>query len=220
MLQWQGGNTATWVSTGSLTAGIASSATNIQGGAAGQIVYQTAPNVTGFSAAGTAGQVLVSNGTTAPLFQSTLTLASAVAATSTNTGALQVVGGIGIGGNVVAGGQFILGSSASSIVQSGPVDVVGTSAVAIDTFSTATYRSAKYIVSVSNTYTGLYQTTEALVIHNGTSAFIQESSVVSTSGYGLMMNFDAVVVAGNVQFQATGVANTNTVRVLTSYIII
>lgn len=220
LLQWQGGNTATWVSTGSLTAGIASSATNIQGGAAGQIVYQTAPNVTGFSAAGTAGQVLVSNGTTAPLFQSTLTLASAVAATSTNTGALQVVGGIGIGGNVVAGGQFILGSSASSIVQSGPVDVVGTSAVAIDTFSTATYRSAKYIVSVSNTYTGLYQTTEALVIHNGTSAFIQESSVVSTSGYGLMMNFDAVVVAGNVQFQATGVANTNTVRVLTSYIII
>lgn len=220
LLQWQGGNTATWVSTGSLVAGIASSATNLIGGAAGQVVYQTAPNTTGFTAAGAAGQVFVSNGVTAPTFQSTLTLASAVAATTTNTGALQVVGGVGVGGNVVSGGQIIMTTTSSGIVQSGPNMVVGTTAVAIDTFSTSTYRSAKYVVSVSNTYTGLYQTTEALVIHNGVAAFIQESSVVSTSGYGLMMNFDAAVIAGAVQFQATGVASTNTVRVLSSYIII
>ena len=40
--------------------------TNIAGGTAGVIPYQTGPNVTGFTAAGTAGQVLTSNGTSAP----------------------------------------------------------------------------------------------------------------------------------------------------------
>ena len=40
--------------------------TNIAGGTAGTIPYQTGPNVTGFTAAGTAGQVLTSNGTSAP----------------------------------------------------------------------------------------------------------------------------------------------------------
>jgi hypothetical protein len=41
-------------------------ATNLAGGAAGRIPYQTAPSTTGFTAAGTAGQYLQSNGTSAP----------------------------------------------------------------------------------------------------------------------------------------------------------
>jgi hypothetical protein len=81
---------------GSVT-GTATTATNLAGGVAGQIPYQTAPGVTSFVSTGTAGNVLVSNGTSAPTYNNTLTLTGTTAATSTATGALQVVGGVGIG---------------------------------------------------------------------------------------------------------------------------
>ena len=86
--------------------GITSTATNIAGGTTGQIPYQTSPGVTSFYGPGTAGQVHVSGGAAAPIYQSTLTLAGTTAATSTNTGALQVVGGVGIGGDLWAGNIF------------------------------------------------------------------------------------------------------------------
>jgi len=41
-------------------------ASNISGGAAGQVVYQTGVGATGFSATGTAGQVFISGGVVAP----------------------------------------------------------------------------------------------------------------------------------------------------------
>jgi len=44
-------------------------ASNISGGAASQIVYQTGTNTTGFIPNGTTGQALISNGSSAPSFQ-------------------------------------------------------------------------------------------------------------------------------------------------------
>jgi hypothetical protein len=52
-------------------------ATNLAGGAAGQVVYQSATGTTGFTAAGTTGQVLISGGTGSPTWTpGTLTLVS------------------------------------------------------------------------------------------------------------------------------------------------
>jgi hypothetical protein len=48
------------------TAGTATTATNLAGGTAGRIPYQTGSNTTAFVAVGTSGQVLISNGTSAP----------------------------------------------------------------------------------------------------------------------------------------------------------
>ena len=48
------------------TATSATTATNVAGGVAGAVHYQSAVGTTGFSAAGTSGQVLTSTGTTAP----------------------------------------------------------------------------------------------------------------------------------------------------------
>jgi hypothetical protein len=103
------GSTATYLSTGSLyvrDAIFATTATHIDAGVAGQIPYQTAIGRTGFVALGNAGAVLVSGGSGAPVYQSTLTLAGTVQATSTTTGALVVGGGVGIGGNVWIGGTL------------------------------------------------------------------------------------------------------------------
>jgi hypothetical protein len=59
-----------WVWSGTTwdAAGIAAatSTANLSGGSAGQIPYQTAANTTSFIANGATGQVLTSNGTSAP----------------------------------------------------------------------------------------------------------------------------------------------------------
>lgn len=60
-----GGTALTTSAASGITVG---SATDIAGGAAGEVPYQSAVGVTGFSAAGSAGQVLTSGGTGAPIW--------------------------------------------------------------------------------------------------------------------------------------------------------
>jgi hypothetical protein len=62
-----------WETTAGLSAGNASTASNLALGTVNQIPYQTAPGVTGFFGPGTEGQLLVSNGTAAggPVFTTT-----------------------------------------------------------------------------------------------------------------------------------------------------
>ena len=55
----------TWQTPSAIVIG---TATNIAGGVAGALPYQTAPSTTGFTAAGTAGQYLQSNGTGSPIW--------------------------------------------------------------------------------------------------------------------------------------------------------
>jgi hypothetical protein len=96
------GSPPSWIpSAGS--ANFAGTATNLAGGTAGQVPYQTGPGQTSFFGEGTPGNVLVSNGTSAPSYNNTLTLVSVTSATSTQTGALQVYGGVGIGGDLYVG---------------------------------------------------------------------------------------------------------------------
>lgn len=90
--------------TGTVTAtgftGNASSSTistNIAGGGAGTVVYQSATNSTAFVAAGTAGQVLTSNGTSAPTWQTTIAPASTPTINPVGTpkdGDIKVVGSV------------------------------------------------------------------------------------------------------------------------------
>ncbi len=65
LLDWASTSAATL--TGNIT-GNAATATNLAAGAAGQIPYQSASGTTGFSAAGTTGQAVISGGTGAPTF--------------------------------------------------------------------------------------------------------------------------------------------------------
>jgi hypothetical protein len=92
---------------GSLYVDFVGTATNLRNGTAGQVPYQTAPGVTSFYGPGTAGNVLISNGTSSPSYNNTLTLAGTTTATSTFTGALVVAGGVGIGGSLYVGGEII-----------------------------------------------------------------------------------------------------------------
>jgi hypothetical protein len=133
------GTTPTYQTTQSLVVGFANraiTATNILAGAAGQVVYQASNGFSAFTGgAGTQGNVLVSRGTGTPTFQSTLTLAGNVQATSTSSGALQVVGGVGVGGNLYVGGTAFIGGSqivtAANLGQFGVAQIVAGDAIGI-----------------------------------------------------------------------------------------
>ncbi len=108
---WVGGNVNVQGTINASVTGVITSATNIANGTAGQIPYQSAVGVTTFVGPGTAGQLLVSRGTAGPVFQNTLTLAGTTAATSTQTGALVVTGGVGVGQNLYVNDNTVLGTN-------------------------------------------------------------------------------------------------------------
>jgi len=64
-----GTGSPTWVNQSSISAGSTTLATNLAGGIASQIPYQSAPGTTSFITNGVVGQALISNGTAAPSFK-------------------------------------------------------------------------------------------------------------------------------------------------------
>jgi cytoskeletal protein CcmA (bactofilin family) len=119
--------------------GVITTATNIAGGTAGQVPYQTAAGVTSFYGPGTTGNVLVSNGTSAPTYNNTLALAGTTAATNATSGALTVAGGVGINNNLfvtnninAVSGQFVSTRANNAADASGQIYLNGATGNRID----------------------------------------------------------------------------------------
>jgi len=134
--------------------------------------------------------------------------------TSTNSGALQVIGGVGIGGNMHLGGNIVMYNAA--LVQKLSGIAVGITSATIDTFSMSAYRSAKYVVSASNSFVNQYQSSEILVVHDGITPYLQSTSVFT--GSEPIVTFYINTSTGNVILQAVGVYTTNTIKVHKMYI--
>jgi len=90
----------------------------------------------------------------------------------------------------------------------------------IDTFDTATYRSAKYYISISDTTNGRYEMVEANVVHgpsadSTTEAYITvfgELSNYTSDGSTLpIAQFTVDVLNGNVRLKATNITSDSTV---------
>jgi hypothetical protein len=85
-----GASAPAWTDPASITVGSATNAssataaTNLSGGGAGQLPYQSALNTTGFVAAGVPGQVLQSNGSSAPSWVTPAAYATVTDDTTTN----------------------------------------------------------------------------------------------------------------------------------------
>ena len=85
---------------------------------------------------------------------------------------------------------------------------------ATDQFSTSAFRAAKYIISVSDTDDSTFATTEALVVHNGTSASLtQFGDVTVGSGTVPEPTLDADIDSGNVRLLVTTNSNNQTIKV-------
>lgn len=100
----------------------------------------------------------------------------------------------------------------STLLSSAVITSVSTVAKTIDTFSATAYRSAKYIISVTDIINSEYQTNELIMVHNGTTATISSYGVVY-SGTSQRMTFSANITNGNVTLWGVGVSTNNTVKI-------
>lgn len=88
--------------------------------------------------------------------------------------------------------------------------VGGGSTVSVDSWSASLYRTAKYLVQVSDSANNEYQSSQVLVTHNGTTAFYTEYGIITTSG-NILANFNTTITSGNVVFTAVATAGHNVV---------
>lgn len=92
---------------------------------------------------------------------------------------------------------------------------VGVTATTIDQFETSKYRTSKYIISVTNG--SEHQASEAMIVHNGTTAYIVTYATVYT-GASKLVNFTSSISSGNVLLQGTSLSGTSNVKVQKTYI--
>ena len=232
----------TWGTPASATT--ATTATNVAGGVAGAVHYQSGVGTTGFSAAGTSGQVLTSNGTSAPTWTSNIAstvklLSDAGGNTRVGTSALPSGGmyNTAIGSGAL---QSVNGSWAST--------AVGYQALKISTASSNTavgngagpnittggdntmygLNSGSGIVSgISNTFIGQNTQTATAGISNSiaigynatvnasNTAIIGSSSVTTVGGYGLWTNYSDRREKENIQDSALGLSFIQKLRPVT-----
>ena len=128
------GTVPIWAGLSGLSAGNSTTATNLAGGTAGQVPYQTASGSTSFYGPGTAGQLLVSAGTSAPTYTSTSSIyvnssVNAETLRGGTTGQLVYQSSADTTGFVGPGtyGQFLMSTGASSPVYQSTLTSVGSS---------------------------------------------------------------------------------------------
>jgi len=115
--------------------------------------------------------------TGAKTFEAPTVISDDTEATGPETGALQVDGGVNIAKNLVLEGTLV---QEHSTQQSFSLDLSTVAETTIDTFSTTNFRTAKYIVQI--TQGSSYQSSELIVVHDGSSAYSTEYAVIETNG--------------------------------------
>lgn len=83
----------------------------------------------------------------------------------------------------------------------------------LDLVSTTSYRSVKYLIQVTSGSD--YQTSEIMMLHNGSDAFISEYGLVYTGS--LLMDYYADVSGGNARLLMSPINNINTINVYKTY---
>jgi len=114
---------------------------------------------------------------------------------------------------------FVTVSSASTLNHSEVSDNTATIATSttsvIDSWSTATYRSAKYVISISDSTNSRFEIVEAIVIHGPSADSTTEAYVTtfgSTTSYtDPLCTFTADIDDGNLRLLATNITSDSTV---------
>jgi hypothetical protein len=115
--------------------------------------------------------------------------------TGTNDWSIGTAGGIRAHKNITAGGVVSAGDNALDANDTGVVDAfyavnnmqavrtiqsVGNGGVTIDSWSTSTYTSAKYMVQIVDR--GNVHTQEMMIIHNGSNVYVTEYGIITDAG--------------------------------------
>jgi hypothetical protein len=106
---------------------------------------------------------------------------------------------------------FNSGSSAIGLISANTRSTSSTSQVSVDSFATATYRSAKYYVQMTSSTT--HHVLEMTVVHDGTTVFMSQYGEVTTGA--LLGSFDASITSGTLNLQFTPASSAATTVKLT-----
>jgi len=163
-------------------AGVINTATNLGAGVANQIPYQSAPGATSYSSN------LVFNGTT---FTTTnITITGVTGTIGTNTGALQVVGGVGVAGNLFVGGTI----TATNLVLTGNETEAGVLSITNVTGTTGTNTGALIVAGGVGIGGDLYI---------GGTGYIQKSSIASKVDGVIGWTWESVATLGTANTDIT-----------------
>ena len=195
-----GATTASWTALSGVTAGNATTATNIAGGAQYQIPFQSAAGVTTFSSNFTynntvnqfsATNIIVSGITTAT---GQLNASSGAITNGTGSGALVVTGGVGVSGSINVGGVVYAGVSSVATgvpiytfqggntafaTYTSPV-LTGSGQVTLDSWSTSSYRTARYVIQIVDS--GKVHVTEMTVFTDWTNVYMNQYGISTNQG--------------------------------------
>ena len=130
---------------------------------------------------------------------------------------VQVAQYLPIYSGALSGSTVTIGSTVLVLTSSSVITSIGTSATALDTFATATYRSAKYVISINDITNTQFQTCELVLVQDGTTATIGTYGSV-WSGTTNRMNFTATIASGTLTLYGTGVSANNTVKLVRTLI--
>ena len=92
------------------------------------------------------------------------------------------------------------------------VTITSTSITNLDTFSTSSSRGGKYTVTLSDSTSGEYQTTEVHIIHDGTNSSISQFGTVLQGGTSELATFSTDISSGSVRLRVTP-ASTNSTKI-------
>jgi hypothetical protein len=121
-------------------------------------------------------------------------------------------------GNITAGNITVnayINANAAIVSRLASISV-GAAAVVIDTFDKTLFRSAKYVVQVSNSGRGDYETSEYIATHNDTTAYGTSYGIVYSNVE--LGNVSVAINSGNVELTYTGNYAGNIVKLFKEYI--
>lgn len=178
------------------TATSATTATNLSGGSGGTIPYQTSSGTTAMLAAGTSGQILQSNGTSAPSWTAAPTPAGSITAVATGTlpnGATVIVNSDGTVSVPVATGSTTLTDVAASALNGSTSSAIYSAARSVSAcYNSRDNTIAFFFIGQSNNY--VYCIPGKIVgttISWGTSTVVNSSySVPAGANYGISAAYD------------------------------
>jgi hypothetical protein len=232
-IQEVNGPTVTYVAgitaTGQLVKTIGASGTALVGGVAGSIVYQTAPSTTGFTAAGTTGQLLSSNGASTPtwLNQSSIAAGSATTATTATKLASGVAGAIPYQSSPSNTAFTAAGTSGQVLSSNGTSTPTWLSQSALSVGSATNATNATNVTggTVSATtgdFTGTVTCTNGVIANNlstGTNLYINNTStggrnwIIANQGSagtaGTLLFYDATAGLVRLYIETSGNINAN-----------
>jgi len=140
--------------------------------------------------------------------------ATTITATNSLTGAsMTYPTSDGTNGQVLTtNGSGVLSFQDASGLESGTITTTSTSITDLDTFTVSSSRGGKYTITLSDSTSGVYQTTEIHLIHDDSSSSLSQFGTVLQGGSNELATFSTDVLSGSVRLRVTP-ASTNSTKI-------